>query len=114
MRIPILRGIPLRAEVVTPDRILRAVRCVDLSSRGALLDFGEGKCPPLDINDQVLVNLQIASDIANIPGFVKYRTNNRIGVEFPFDQQTQLKDQEQMFGRILQTLERAVARRRNR
>ncbi len=113
-RIPILQGIPLRAEVVTPDRILRTVRCVDLSARGALLDFGTGKCPPLAINAQVLVNIHIGGDIANIPSFVRHRTDNRIGVEFPFDLQTKVNEQAQGLGLILRTLERAVARRRSR
>ena len=113
-RIPLLQGIPLRAEIVTPDRILRTVRCVNLSSHGALLDFGTGRCPPLEVNAQVLVNLQIGSDAANIPGFVRHRTNNRLGVWFPFDEQPQLKEQEQALGLILRTLERAVARRSSR
>ena len=113
-RIPILQGIPLQAEVVTSDRILREVRCVDLSPRGALLDFGMGKCPPMELNSQVLVNLRIGSDTANIPSYVRHRTNNRIGVEFPFDRQASLKEQKESLSLILRTLERAVARRRSR
>jgi len=113
-RIPILQGIPIRAEVVTPDRILRPVRCVDLSPHGALLDFGTGKCPPLNLDAQVLVNLQIGSDTANIPSLVRHRTNSRIGVEFPFDRQAHLQDQEKSLVSILRTLERAISRRRGR
>ncbi len=111
-RVPVLNGIPMKAQCVGPDKILREVRCVNLGSRGALLDFGDGKCPNLAQNSKISLILQLGSDTASIPAAVRHRTPDRIGVFFPFDSDGQRKEQEQALSLILRTLERAVARRK--
>lgn len=110
-RIPVLPGIPMKAEVESMDRILRTVRCVNVGLRGALLDFGEGKCPNFPLESHLLVTLELGGDIASIPAVIKHRTSDRIGVFFPDDDGVQHKEQTQALSLILRTLERAVARR---
>lgn len=101
------------AEVVSSDKILRVARCVNLGLRGALLDFGEGRCPNFPLDSDLLLMLRLGSDSASIPAVVRHRTPDRIGVFFPFEEDApQREEQVQALALILRTLERAVARRK--
>jgi hypothetical protein len=111
-RIPVLKGIPMKTQFVGSDKILRDVQCVNLGSRGALLDFGANQCPNFPQNSPLVVKLQLGSDVVSIPGVTRHRTPDRMGVFFPFDSDPQREEQEHALSLILRTLERAVARRK--
>ena len=110
-RIPIPQGVPLTAEVETPNRVLRGAQCINLSPQGTLLDFGEGKCPRWEKNSKLSVILKLAGEVAKIPGVVRHRTDSRIGLSFNLNVLEQSPKDELAFSSIIRILERAVDRR---
>ena len=107
-------GIPIKAEVETIDRILRSCKCVNIGPQGALLDFGEGRCPNLPVESKLFVTIKLAGEVARLPGLVRHRYEDRLGIFFSTEGDPHFEDQEKVLGLILRTLERGIQRRKGR
>ena len=113
-RLVVPKGIPIKTQVETFDRILRQCRCVNIGAHGALLDFGDGRCPELPIQSKLMMTVELGGDVARIPGLVMHRYGNCLGIYFPIDGEPDFADQAKSLGFILRTLDRGIQRRKGR
>lgn len=113
-RLTIPQGIPITTEVESMNRILRPCKCINIGSEGALLDFGEAKCPELPVQSKLFVIVQLAGETAKLPGIVRHRYGNRLGVFFPIEGDPNFDEERKVFAIILRTLERGIERRNRR
>jgi len=113
-RFTILRGIPIKTEVESMNRILRACKCINLGALGALLDLGEDSGPDLQVESKLLVIIQLAGETVRLPGIVRHRQGNHLGIFFPIEGDPNFEEERKVFALILQTLERGIARRTKR
>ncbi|MFB3145536.1 MAG: hypothetical protein ACE1ZO_00295 [Nitrospirales bacterium] len=110
-RLTILRGIPIKAEVESMNRTLRACTCINIGSQGALLDLGEATCPELPVESKLFVVLQLAGETVKLPGIVRHRKGNVLGIFFPIEGDPNFEEERKVFSIILRTLERGIQRR---
>jgi len=113
-RFTIPRGIPIKTEVESTNRILRSCTCVNIGAEGALLDFGEDKCPEMPVQSKLFVIIQLAGETAKLPGIVRHRYGNKLGVFFPIEGDPNYEEEKKVFATILRTLERGIQRRTGR
>ena len=113
-RLPILRGIPITVEIESMNRILRSCNCINLGPYGTLVDMGEDKCPDLSVESKLFVIIQLAGEIAKLPGIVRHRHGNRLGIFFPIEGDPHFHKEQQTFSIILRTLQRGIERRKRR
>ena len=113
-RLTIPQGIPITTKVESMNRILRSCKCVNIGAEGALLDFGEDKCPELPVQSKLFVIFQLAGETARIQGVVRHRYGNKLGVFFPIAGDPNFEKEEKNFATILRTLERGIQRRTRR
>ncbi|MFB3115539.1 MAG: hypothetical protein ACE1ZW_06130 [Nitrospirales bacterium] len=113
-RFTILRGIPLKTEVESMNRTLRACTCINIGSQGALLDFGEATCPELPVESKLFVIIQLAGETVKLPGIVRHRKGNVLGIFFPIEGDPNFEEERKVFSIILRTLERGIQRRTTR
>ncbi len=113
-RLEVPKGIPIEAELVTPDKILWAARCIDVSSEGTLIEFHKVSRSQVDVGDKAFLHLRLAGEAAKLPAIVKSRQENRMGLFLPTDVITQNQEKEETFFRILRTLDRAIQQRKIR
>ena len=110
----VLQGIPLKTEIETMNKILRSCKCVNLGAQGALLDFGEDRCPELPVQSKVFVSIHLAGESVKLPGIVRHRYGSRMGVYFPIEGDPDFEEKQKVFAIILRTLERGIERRGRR
>ncbi len=67
------------------NRTLRACTCINIGSQGALLDLGEATCPELPVESKLFVVLQLAGETVKLPGIVRHRKGNVLGIFFPIE-----------------------------
>lgn len=96
------------------NRILRSCNCVNIGAEGALLDFGEDKCPEMPVQSKLFVIIQLAGETAKLPGIVRHRYGNKLGVFFPIAGDPNFEEERKVFAIILRTLERGIQRRTGR
>lgn len=113
-RLTLLRGIPLKTEVESMNHILRASTCINIGAQGALLDLGEDKGSDMPVDSKLLVIIQLAGEIVKIPGIVRHRQDNRLGIFFPIEADPNFEEERKTFSLILRTLERGIERRSKR
>lgn len=113
-RLEIPRGIPITTEVESMSRILRSCKCVNIGAEGALLDFGEAKCPELPVQGKLFVIIQLAGETVKLPGIVRHRYGNRLGIFFPIKGDPHFDEEQKVFSIILRTIERGIQRRNRR
>lgn len=113
-RLVVPQGVPLEAEFITQDEILWAARCIDISSEGSQIECHEDSYPKAEEGDKALLHLRIAGEEVQLPTIVMGREKNRISLFLPTDVMSQNKEQDETFFRILQTLDRAILRRKIR
>ena len=114
LRLTILRGIPIRTEVESMNRTLRDCTCINIGTQGALLDFGESKCPELQVEGKLFVIIKLAGETVKLPGIVRHREGNRLGIFFPIEGDPHFEEERKVFALILRTLERGIERRTKR
>ncbi len=113
-RLTILRGIPIKTEVESMNRILRASTCINIGAQGALLDLGEDKGSDLPVDSKLFVIIQLAGETAKLPGIVRHRQGNQLGIFFPIEDDPNYEEERKTFARIFRTLERGIERRTRR
>ncbi|GEM_PF-5235556 len=113
-RFTVPRGIPIKTEVESMNRILRPCKCINIGAEGALLDFGEDKCPELPVQSKLFVNIQLAGETAKLPGIVRHRYGNKLGIFFPIEGDPNFEEERKIFAIILRTLARGIERRKGR
>lgn len=113
-RFTIPRGIPIKTEVESMSRILRSCNCVNIGAEGVLLDFGEDKCPEMPVQSKLFVIIQLAGETAKLPGIVRHRYGNKLGIFFPIADDPNFEEERKVFAIILRTLERGIQRRTGR
>lgn len=113
-RLTIPQGIPIRTEVESMNRILRSCKCVNIGAEGALLNFGEDKCPEMPVQSKLFVIIKLAGQTARLPGIVRHRYGNKLGVFFPIADDPHFEEERKAFAIILRTLERGIQRRTGR
>lgn len=111
-RLEVPQGVPLEAEFITQDDILWAARCLDVSSEGAQIEYHEDSYPKAEEGDKALLHLRIAGEEVQLPTIVMGREKTRMSLFFPLDVISQNREQEEIFFRILLTLDRAIRRRK--
>ena len=114
LRLTILRGIPIKTEVESMNRTLRACTCINVGAQGALLDFGEATCPELPVESKLFVIIQLAGETVRLPGIVRHRKGNVLGIFFPIEDDPNFEEERKVFARILRTLQRGIERRTKR
>ncbi len=113
-RLTIPQGIPITTEVESMNRILRSCKCINIGEEGALLDFGHDKCPEMPVQSKLFVIIQLAGETAKLPGIVRHRYGNKLGVFFPIEGDPNFDEEKKVFAIILRTLERGIQRRTGR
>jgi len=114
IRLTIPRGIPITTEIESMNRILRSCQCINIGPSGALVDMGEDKCPDLPEDSKLFVIIQLAGETAKLPGIVRHRHGNRLGIFFPIEGDPNFETERNIFAIILRTLQRGIERRKKR
>ncbi len=113
-RLTILRGIPIKTEVESMNRTLRDCTCINIGAQGGLFDLREDSCPDLPIESKLFVIMQLAGETVKLPGIVRHREGNRLGIFFPIEGDPHFEEERKVFALILRTLERGIERRTKR
>ena len=107
-------GIPIKTKVESMNRTVRACTYINIGSQGALLDLGEATCPELPVESKLLVIIQLAGETVKLPGIVRHRKGNVLGIFLPIEGDPNFEEERKVFSIILQTLERGIQRRTTR
>ncbi len=109
-RVRVPKELAVKIELEVPDGTRWSARCIDINLEGVLLEFAPNNIPDVNVDSQVLVIIQLESEItAKIPAIVRHFVARRLGLEFP-DLSTQAPEQENHLSYILRTIERVILR----
>lgn len=114
MRLTIPKGIPITTEIESMNRILRTCQCINIGPFGALVDMGEDRCPDLAEDSKLFIIVSLAGETVKLPGIVRHRTGNRLGIFFPIEGDPHFEEEQKIFSIILRTLQRGIERRKSR
>ncbi len=109
-RVRVPKELAVKIELEVPDGTRWSARCIDIHIGGVLLEFAPNNTPDVNVDSQVLVIIQLESEItAKIPAIVRHFVARLLGLEFP-DLSTQAPEQENHLSYILRTIERVILR----
>lgn len=78
------------------------------------MDFGEATCPELPVESKLFVIIQLAGETVRLPGIVRHRKGNVLGIFFPIEDDPNFEEERNVFALILRTLQRGIERRTKR
>jgi hypothetical protein len=84
-------------------------RVVNLSVQGMLVEFPDGKIPPVSMNAKVSVKLHYLGDSIWLPGLVRHRKGHKMGFAFPALTNQATRAGKHPLAVVLYSLSRAVA-----
>ena len=111
-RAQVVEEIALRAEVRCSNGTIWQATAINLSQNGVLLQFPEGKVPPVRAEEKISVKLHCKDDIVWLPGVVRHRYADRFGVFFAKTVDPKAMATEHTLSRILRVVERGWLRKR--
>ncbi len=104
-----------RTKVLQAPDIQAELRCgknqswlckpVNLSLQGILLEFPKDCVPLLRVDERVSVKLAYDADSVWVPGIVRHRPANRVGIRFPEYVDPGANTAEQVIARILKAVQ---------
>lgn len=110
-RAGVVQGLSLDAELRCSKNKGWPSKALNLSLNGVLLEFPKEQAPPsLHIDEKVSIKLCCHEDIVWVPGVVRHRHGNRVGICFPEFMHVNAKSTEQVISRILRAVERGWIR----
>ena len=111
-RIHVLKELPVKIELEVPDGRGWSARCIDIHIGGVLLEFAPNNTPDVNVDSEVLVTIQLDSEIAaKIPAIIRHFVARRLGLEFP-DLITRAPELENHLSHIVRNVEREMLRKR--
>ena len=112
-RAGVVHGLALEAELRCSKNKGWPSKALNLSLNGVLLEFPKEKVPSLHIDEKVSIKLCCHEDIVWVPGVVRHRHGNRVGICFPEFMHANARSTEQIISRILRAVERGWLRQKN-
>ena len=109
-RAGVVQGLALESELRCSKNKGWSSKALNLSLNGVLLEFPKTQVPSLHVEERVSVKLCCHEDIVWVPGIVRHRHANRVGISFPEFMHSNAKSTEQIISRILRAVERGWIR----
>ena len=113
-RARVVHDLDLESEMRCSKNKVWLCRALNLSLNGILLEFPKDKIPMLHVDEKISVKLCCHEDVVWVPGVVRHRRGNRVGVCFPEFMHVSAKSTEQIIARILRAVERGLLRQQAR
>ena len=111
-RARVVHGLNLESELRCAKNKVWPSVAVNLSQNGVLLEFPKGGVPLANVDDKVSVKLCCQEDIVWVPGVVRHRHGNRVGIHFPEFMHPSAQSTAQIISRILRAVERGWLRQK--
>ncbi len=109
-RARVVHDLNLEAELRCSKNKVWPSSALNLSLNGTLLEFPKNQVPSLHIDEKVSVKLCCQEDSVWVPGVVRHKRVNRVGIHFPEFMHASSKSTEQIISRILRAVERGWLR----